>query len=135
MREIEVLVVEDTPTDRMWLESVLQELGFHYHCSAVADGEKAVDFLLKRGIYSEVPTPDLIFLDVHLPKLNGMQILQRLPNVRHLPVCVVTSSEANRQVFEKEFGIHASDYLIKPVSPRVLLESTCVRRFLDWGRG
>jgi CheY-like chemotaxis protein len=73
--------------------------------SAVSDGEHAVDFLLKRGQYSSAPTPDLIFLDVNLPKLSGIDVLRQVPNAHKLPICVVTSSESERQIFRREFGI------------------------------
>jgi CheY-like chemotaxis protein len=84
--------------------------------SSVSDGEGAVDFLLKRGQRSEAPTPDLIFLDVHLPLLDGIEVLRQIPNARDLPICVMTSSEAQRELLNREFGIQASNYLLKPIS-------------------
>ena len=126
MSKIKVLVIEDEPADRMWLEAVLREIGLDCSYSAASDGEQALDFLLKRGKYSLTPTPDLIFLDLHLPKLDGVEILRRVPNAQELPICILTSSDADRELFRLEFGITDSNYLIKPVSPRNLLASSCV---------
>jgi len=127
MRKIEILLIEDNAADRFWLEYVLQLLGQDYSFSSVADGEQALDFLLKRGRYSQAPTPDLIFLDVHLPGMDGIEVLRNIPNARELPICVLTSSAAQRNLFHREFGIQDSNYLLKPVSQDSLLESTCYR--------
>ncbi len=88
-----------------------------------------MDFLLKRGTYSQAPTPDLIFLDVHLPRFNSIEILRQLPNAQNLPICVLTSSESERSAFRNEFGIGDSDYVLKPISHEKLRESTCC---LEW---
>jgi CheY-like chemotaxis protein len=125
MKQIEVLVIEDNAAERFWLEYALQNLGVSCAFSAVTDGQQAVDFLLKRGRYSEAPTPDVIFLDVHLPKLDGVEVFRRLPNAHELPICVLTSSEAERELFRKEFGIPDSNYLLKPVNQGNLLGSSC----------
>jgi len=125
MKQIEVLVIEDNAADRFWLEYALRNLGVSCAFSAVTDGEQAVDFLLKRGKYSEAPTPDVIFLDVQLPKLDGVEVLRRLPNAHDLPICVLTSSEAERELFREEFGIPDSNYLLKPVDQDHLLGSSC----------
>jgi CheY-like chemotaxis protein len=125
MKQIEVLIVEDNAADRFWLEYVLQICGLNCAFSAVDHGEEAVDFLLKRGKYLRAPTPDLIFLDVHLPILDGIEILRKVPNAHNLPICVLTSSEAERELFRQEFGISDSNYLLKPVSQASLLGSSC----------
>jgi CheY-like chemotaxis protein len=130
MRKTEVLVIEDNAADRFWLEYVLKMLGLDCSLSSVADGEHAVDFLLKRGSYFTAPTPDLIFLDVHLPILDGIEVLRQVPNAHQLPICVVTSSEAERKQFQLEFGIVNSNYLLKPVSQESLIESSCCRDHL-----
>ena len=131
MSKIEVLVIEDDPADRIWLVSALRGIGLDCSYSAVSDGEQALDFLLKRGKCSEAPTPDLIFLDLHLPKLDGIEILRLVPNAHELPICILASSDADRVLFRKEFGITDSNYLIKPVSHRSLLESSCLHSRLS----
>src|SRR5271170_1183916 len=127
MQKVEVLVVEDNPADRIWLESVLKEIGLNCSCTSVTDGEQAVNFLLKRGDWAEAPTPELIFLDVHLPKLDGIEILRKIPHAEELPICVLTSSDRERKMFRDEFGIGDSNYLIKPVNPRTVRQCSCVR--------
>lgn len=126
-RKIEVLIVEDDSADRFWLEYALKMMGPNYSLSAVSDGREAVDFLLKRGAYADAPTPDLIFLDLHLPVLDGAEVLGQIPNSRELPVCVLTGYEADRGLFEREFDIEDSNYIFKPVSCKSLLESTRCR--------
>lgn len=121
MSKMKVLVIEDEPADRLWLECILKEIGLDCSYSGVGDGERALDFLLKRGKCSLAPTPDLIFLDLHLPKLDGIEILRRVPNAHELPICILTSSDAERELFRHEFGITDSNYLIKPVSLHSLL--------------
>ena len=120
-------MVEDNPADLLWLESVLEEIGLQYACSLASDGAQALDFLLKRGPCLNVPTPDLIFLDMHLPKLDGIDILRLVPNARELPICVLTSSEHERKVFNQEFGIKEGNYLIKPVSAKAVRGCSCVK--------
>jgi CheY-like chemotaxis protein len=131
MRIAEILMVEDNSADRFWLEYVLKSLSADCSFSSVADGESAVDFLLKRGKHAEAPTPDLIFLDVHLPKLNGIEVLRQVPNARVLPICVLTSSEDERGLFQLEFDIQDSNYLLKPVSQESLLASSCCQNHLN----
>ena len=130
MGQAEVLVIEDNPADRFWLEYLLKLLGKDVALSFVTDGEQAVSFLLKRGEYCHAPTPDVIFLDVHLPTLDGIEVLRQLPNARELPICVLTSSEGEREMFETEFGIARSDYLIKPASQAGIAASPQCRAHL-----
>jgi two-component system response regulator len=130
MGRLKVLVVEDTAADRFWLEYALQNLGLNCAFSVAGDGEQAVDFLLKRGRYSQAPTPDVIFLDVHLPKFDGLEVLRQLPNAKELPICVLTNSDAERELFRTEFGIQDSNYLRKPVSHEGLVGSSCYRNHL-----
>jgi two-component system, chemotaxis family, response regulator Rcp1 len=127
MRQLEVLAVEDNPADLGWLNYVMDKSGLKYRITVANDGAKAVDFLTKRGLYVDVPKPDLILLDVHLPKVTGYEALRQIPNARELPICVLTSSEAERDLFRKEFGIEGAKYLIKPVSPEALL--ACLRSY------
>lgn len=130
MRKREVLVIEDNAADRFWLEHVLKLAAEDYTLSSVTDGEQAVSFLLKRGKYSLAPTPDVIFLDVHLPTLDGIEVLRQLPNARDLPICVLSSSEAERELFESEFGIERSNYLTKPASQAHIAASSRCRAHL-----
>jgi two-component system response regulator len=130
VEQTEVLIVEDNGADRFWLEYTLQSLGGSCRFSTVTDGEQAVDFLLRRGSYEGAGTPDMIFLDVHLPKLNGIEVLRHIPNAKDLPICVLTSSSGERESFREEFGIEDSNYLLKPITQDSLLASACCQQFL-----
>lgn len=129
-KQTEVLVIEDNAADRFWLEYVLQNTGVKCTLSAVSDGEQALDFLLKRGEFGAAPTPDLIFLDAHLPKRDGLDVLREIPNAGRLPICVVTSSEADRKRFREEFGIEDSNFVLKPLDHTSLVGSSCCRENL-----
>jgi CheY-like chemotaxis protein len=130
VEQTEVLIVEDNGADRFWLEYTLQNLEGSFRLTAVTDGEQAVDFLLKRGAYEGAATPDMIFLDVHLPKLDGIEVLRQIPNAMDLPICVLTSSQDDREVFREEFGIEDSNYLLKPITQDSLLSSACCQKQL-----
>jgi two-component system, chemotaxis family, response regulator Rcp1 len=127
MRRLEILAVEDSPTDLAWLEHVMAKSGLEYKISVANDGAKAVDFLLKRGGYADAPDPDLVLLDVHLPKATGYEALRQIPHAQKLPICVLTSSSAEQDLFRREFGIAGAKYLIKPVSTEALL--ACLRSY------
>ena len=130
MHKVEVLVIEDDGSDRFWLEYVLKMFDPNCSFSSVTDGRQALDFLLKRGPYSNAPDPDLIFLDIHLPILNGIEILRQVPNAHRLPICVLTGSDRESMLFQQEFGIEGSNYLIKPISHESILESSCCQSHL-----
>jgi chemotaxis family two-component system response regulator Rcp1 len=134
MRKVGVLVIEDNPADLSWLASVLEDIGLNCSCWSVSDGEEALDFLLKRDRYAGAPTPDLIFLDAHLPKLDGIEILRHVPDAQELPICVVTSSDRERRMFRSEFGIQDSNYLIKPVNTRDIRLCPRVRDYIQASR-
>jgi CheY-like chemotaxis protein len=102
---LEVVAVEDSPADLAWLEHVLERSGLEYKISLANDGAKAVDFLLKR----------------HLPKATAFEALRQIPHAQKLPICVLTSSAAEQDLFRREFGIEGAKYLIKPVSTEASL--------------
>jgi two-component system, chemotaxis family, response regulator Rcp1 len=121
MRSIKILVVEDNDADTYYLKMVLDRMGVPYSMSVLEDGERAVNFLLKRGEYAKAPTPDLIFLDLNLPKLSGVEVLEALPFSRRLPFCILTGSALERDKLKKKFGIRRIAYVVKPVSREMIL--------------
>jgi len=123
MRQIQLLAVEDNYADVYWLKLMLDRIGCVYALSVVTDGESAVDYLLRRGRYVDAAKPDLILLDLNLPKLNGVEVLRAVPNSRDLPICIMTSSIVERELLRQEFGIEGPSYLVKPLDADKLLAS------------
>ena|SRR5438477_5013291 len=121
MRPIKILVVEDNDADTYYLKSVLDRMGVVYTMSVLGDGESAVNFLLKRGEFTKAWNPDLIFLDLNLPKLSGVEVLEALPSSRRFPFCILTGSDLERDKLKKKFGIRRIAYVVKPVSRDMIL--------------
>ncbi len=120
-RTMNISVVEDNPPDVAWLKVILQEAGICHRITLAEDGEQGVDCLCRSGRYDGIPPPDLIFLDMHLPKFGGLEILHKVPGSRSLPVCVLSSSRDEEHVVTAYFG-RPVRYLTKPVTVEALLE-------------
>ncbi|NJQ00355.1 response regulator [Streptomyces zingiberis] len=115
-RPIEVLLVEDDPGDvLMTREAFEDKIGNTLH--VVQDGEEALDFLYQRGAHGEAPRPDLILLDLNLPKYDGRQVLEQIKSDSELstiPVVVLTTSAAEEDIL-RSYKLHANAYVTKPV--------------------
>ncbi|MEZ4825164.1 MAG: response regulator [Bacteroidia bacterium] len=114
-----ILLVEDNPGDVRLTKEALKEARFfdNVNLSVVPDGEAALHFLKRQGKYVNEATPDLIFLDLNLPKVDGRQVLKEIKEDRHLrviPVVVLTNSEATQDI-QKSYDLHANCYITKPV--------------------
>ncbi|MCU1334882.1 MAG: response regulator [Bryobacterales bacterium] len=120
-RQLRMLIADDNDSDVHWLKMVLDETGVYCTLSVVSDGEQARDFLLRRGGYATAKDQDLIFLDLNLPKLTGVEVLRQVPGSDKMPFCIVTGSEAERELLNREFGIRRIAYLVKPVNRMKLL--------------
>jgi two-component system, chemotaxis family, response regulator Rcp1 len=118
---MKILLVEDNDADTHYLKMVLDGMGLTYTMSVLGDGESAIDYLLKRGQYQKVATPDLIFLDLNLPKMSGSEVLAALPATRRFPLCILTGSVYERDKLRKKFGIRRIAYVIKPVTREMVL--------------
>ena len=127
VQPIRITVAEDNPSDVATLREVLDQLGLDYSLTVVVDGEEARDFILRSGRYHDFLPADLIFLDMNMPKLNGLDVLREVPDSAELPLCVLTSSERERQSIEQHFGRKKVSYLTKPVTPEQLLQ--CLRSY------
>lgn len=121
MRSLKILLVEDNDADAFYLRMVLDRMGVAYTITTLADGESAVNFLLKRGEYAKTSTPDLIFLDLNLPKLSGVEVLEALPPSRRFSFCILTGSALERDKLKKKFGIRRIAYVIKPITREMIL--------------
>ena len=122
-RPIEILLVEDSPSDTDLTVEALAAAKVCNRLSIVEDGVQAMDFLRREGPYAQAPRPDLILLDLNLPRKDGRQVLAELradEKLTAIPVVVLTTSEAEQDVL-RAYALHANCYITKPVNfPRFL---------------
>jgi two-component system, chemotaxis family, response regulator Rcp1 len=114
---IEILLVEDNPGDVELTREALNAAKVSNHLHVVDDGAEAVDFLFKRGRFADVPRPDIILLDLNLPKKDGRQVLSEIkaePGLAQIPVVVLTTSQAEEDIV-RAYQLHANCYISKPV--------------------
>lgn len=116
-KSIEILLIEDNPGDVRLTREALQEGKIINSLSVVGDGEQAMDFLHQRGNFAAAPRPDLILLDLNLPRKDGREVLAEIkadPALRHIPVVVLTTSRAEQDILQS-YNLHANCYITKPV--------------------
>jgi chemotaxis family two-component system response regulator Rcp1 len=116
-RPIEILMVEDNPGDIRLCVEALKEGKVRNNLHTVGDGEEALAFLRRQGSHAEAPRPDLILLDLNLPKKTGQEVLAEIkedPDLRRIPVVILTVSEAEADIL-KTYNLHANCYITKPV--------------------
>ena len=114
---MEILLVEDNPGDVRLTQEVLKEGKVHNNLQVVGDGVEAMAFLRRKNSYSQAPRPDLILLDLNLPKKDGREVLQEIKADRHLnriPVVVLTTSDADEDIL-RSYDLRANCYITKPV--------------------
>lgn len=117
-REVEILLVEDNPGDVKLTQKAFEDAALRNDFHVVNDGQEALEYLYQRGEYADAPRPDLILLDLNLPRKNGEEVLRDIKGddaLRRIPVVVLTSSEAEEDILES-YDLHANAYLTKPVS-------------------
>ena len=123
-RTVHILLVEDNTGDIRLTREALKEAKVRNRLDAVMDGEEAMAYLRKRGEYARATKPDVIMLDLNLPKKDGLEILKEIkedPNLRRIPVVVVTTSKAEQDIV-KCYDLHANCYVTKPVDLAQFLE-------------
>ena len=116
-RPAEILLIEDNPGDVELVHEALQSGKVVNRISVATDGEEALDFLKQVPGFENAPRPDLILLDLNIPKKNGFEVLSEIkdhPSVSSVPVVILTSSEAERDVV-KSYNLHANCFISKPV--------------------
>lgn len=116
---IDILLVEDNPGDVRLTREAFSEVSTDTTLHAVSDGDKALKFLAQRTGESSPPSPDLVLLDLNLPRMGGLEFLETIqddPDIPNLPVLVLTSSEAAEDVRES-YQKSANAYLTKPTDP------------------
>jgi CheY-like chemotaxis protein len=114
---IEVLLVEDDPGDVLMTREAFEEHLLNNRLSVVNDGAEAIDYLRRRGPYTDAPRPDLILLDLNLPRRDGREVLAEIKadeSLRQIPVVVLTTSQADEDIL-RSYQLHANAYVTKPV--------------------
>ena len=112
----EILLVEDDPADVNLLQELFLESKIRNHLNVVSDGERAMDFLHKRGEFAAAPRPDLVLLDIGLPRKGGLEVLEEIKtdgDLKRIPVIMLTASKEEAHVL-KGYNLHANSYIIKP---------------------
>ncbi len=117
VQPVEILLVEDNPVDVMITKNAFSTARMYCHVHVAEDGEEAMDFLYKRGKHSSAPLPDVILLDLNLPKKDGREILADVkadPDLRQIPVVILTTSEDPQDIW-KTYDLQANCFVTKPV--------------------
>ena len=121
---VEILLVEDNLGDARLTKEALKEGKVYNNLHWVKDGVEALDFLYKRGKYKDAPKPDIILLDLNLPKKDGREVLQEIKSdsrLQRIPVVVLTTSKAEEDVY-RSYDLGANCYIQKPVTFDSLVE-------------
>jgi CheY-like chemotaxis protein len=116
-RPVEILLVEDNPGDVRLTQEALREGKVRNHLAVASDGVEAIAYLRKEGEHAGAVRPDLILLDLNLPRKDGREVLAEIkgdPTLRHIPVVVLTSSQAEEDI-ARAYHLHANCYVTKPV--------------------
>jgi CheY-like chemotaxis protein len=114
---VDVLLVEDDPGDVVLIREAFELNKVHNALHVASDGVEALDFLYRRNGHEEAPRPDLVLLDLNLPRKDGREVLEEVkadPSLRTIPVVVLTTSEAEEDIL-RSYDLHANAYVTKPV--------------------
>jgi CheY-like chemotaxis protein len=116
MKTPEILMVDDNPADIDLTSEVLAQSKPHFHVNAVNDGVEAISFLRREGKYATAPVPDLVVLDLNMPRMDGCEVLSNIktdPALAKIPVVIFTTSQANNDI-SRSYKLGANCYLRKP---------------------
>ena len=117
IQPVEILLVEDNPGDVRLIKEVFKDAKILNNIHVAIDGETALQFLLSQGKYVESPRPDLILLDLNLPKMDGRELLSEIKKngkLKSIPVVILTTSTAEEDIRDT-YSNHANSYITKPV--------------------
>lgn len=124
VRTVEILLVEDNQGDIDLTVEALEESKVKNNLHVVTDGQQALDFVYKKGEYATKPKPDLILLDLNIPKKNGVEVLQQIKedkDLRRIPVIVLTSSKDEQDILDT-YNLHANAFVQKPLDFNAFME-------------
>ncbi len=131
-RVIQILLVEDSPSDVRLTKEAFSDCHFPIHLSVVHDGVDAIRFLRREGPFAEAPHADIILLDLNLPRKSGREVLADIkedPDLKRIPVVVLTTSENEKDIWAT-YDLHANAYITKPVDLSEFV--TVIRTFEDF---
>lgn len=123
--EIHILLVEDNPGDVRLTKEALRGAKVANDLRVVGDGEAAINYLRRRGPYVDAPRPDIVLLDLNLPRLDGREVLADIksdPDLAKIPIIILTSSSAERDI-NSAYELHANCYISKPVDFTEFIEA------------
>ena len=121
---VEILLVEDNPGDVRLTREALRDSKMRNRLSVVEDGVEAMRFLRREEEYTDAPRPDIVLLDLNLPRKDGREVLADMkndPHLRRIPVVVLTTSDDERDII-KSYDLHANCYITKPVDLQRFVE-------------
>ena len=124
VRPIQILLVEDSPSDAKLTLAALKLAKVVNQVSHVEDGVEAMEFLRRQGKFAQAERPDLILLDLNLPRKDGREVLEELkadPDLQMIPVVILTTSQAEQDII-RSYKLHANCYITKPVNFERFLE-------------
>lgn len=124
VRPIQILLVEDSPSDAKLTLAALKMAKVVNQVSHVEDGVEAMEFLRRQGKFTQAERPDLILLDLNLPRKDGREVLEELkadPDFQMIPVVILTTSQAEQDII-RSYKLHANCYITKPVNFERFLE-------------
>lgn len=116
-RPVELLLIEDNPGDVRLTQEALKHSDINVHLSVARDGVEAMEFLRHNGPYADAPKPDLILLDLNLPRKSGREVLSEIksdPELKRIPVLIMTTSRAEQDV-NRAYHLNANCYITKPM--------------------
>ncbi|BBZ58225.1 response regulator [Mycolicibacterium phocaicum] len=116
-RVVDILLVEDDPGDELITREAFADNKIKNTLHVARDGQEGLDFLYRRGVHADAPTPDLILLDLNLPKYDGRELLEAIKSdadLCHIPIVVLTTSSAEEDIL-RSYKLHANAYVTKPV--------------------
>lgn len=117
MQAVEILLVEDNPGDVRLTQEALNDSKLRNNLSVVRDGVEAIEFIRRQGKYKDAPYPDLILLDLNLPRKSGREVLEEIKNddsLKRIPIVVLTTSDDEKDILSS-YNLHANCYITKPV--------------------
>lgn len=122
---IEILLVEDDSGDAQRTRDALQDGRLRNRITHVQDGQEAMAYLWREGVYADAPRPDLILLDLHMPRMNGQEVLAEVkedPDLRRIPVVMMTASEQEKDIMTA-YNLHVNSYVVKPVDVNQFIDA------------